>query len=84
MSIWARSGSIARSDDPAGRFEATSSAYIARLEDGDGFGVSARGKPAALAGLIAKRALNRAFAAAAAKDLTLNFQAFAAARAAEQ
>ena len=77
-----RTGSIAHSDDSAARFEAAYSAYIARLESGDGFGVSARGKPAALDGLIAKRALNRAFAAAAAKDPTLNFQAFAAARAA--
>jgi len=74
-----RAGSIAHSDDSAARFDAAYSAYIERLENGDGFGVSARGKPAALAGLTAKRELNRAFAAAAAKDPTLNFQAFAAA-----
>ena len=74
-----RTGSIAHSDDSAARFEAAYSAYIARLESGDGFGVSAAGKAPALAGLLAKRALNRAFAAAAAKDPTLNFQAVAAA-----
>ena len=74
-----RTGSIAHSDDSAARFDAAYCAYVERLENGDGFGMSARGKPAALAGLKAKRALNRAFAAAAAKDPQLNFQAFAAA-----
>jgi len=74
-----RTGSIAHSGDSAARFEAAYTAYIERLENGDGFGVSLVNRRLARQGLEAKRALNRAFAVASAADPALTFQAFAAA-----
>lgn len=76
-----RTGSISNSDDSAARFDAAYSAYIERLEQGDGFGLSPAGRAACLAGLRAKRAFNREFAAARAADPALDFQAFVAAAA---
>jgi succinoglycan biosynthesis protein ExoO len=74
-----RTGSIAHSSDSAGRFEAAYSAYIERLQNGDGFGVSALSRQIALDGLTAKRSLNRAFEAASRADSGLTFQAFVSA-----
>ena len=73
-----RSGSIAHADDSAARFETAYSSYIDRLEGGDGFGLTAHAHATARDGLIAKRALNRAFDAARRRDPALNFQEFAA------
>ena len=50
-----RTGSIAHSSNSAARFDAAYTAYIERLENGDGFGVSTLNRKTALDGLIAKR-----------------------------
>ncbi len=73
-----RSGSIAHSSNSAARFDAAYSAYIERMQSGDRFGIAPSSRKAALAGLIAKRALNRAFDEASRSDPALTFQAFIA------
>lgn len=75
-----RRGSVSTSDAAAARFEAAYGAYIARLEEGDGFGLSPAGRAACRAGLIRKRDVNRAFAAARTADPKLDFRTFAARR----
>ncbi len=72
-----RSGSMAQEEGASARFEQAYSAYIERLERGDGFGLSERGRRAALEGLVDKRELNRAFMAARRHEPDLSFQAFA-------
>ena len=76
-----RRGSLAHSDVSGVRFEAAYADYLARLQDGDGFGLSPQSRALAIAGLSRKRALNQAFCAALAADPTLTFQAFVAQRA---
>jgi succinoglycan biosynthesis protein ExoO len=71
-------GSIAHDDRSGDAFDAAYAAYIARVQSGDGFGLSDAARPAAAEGLRAKRALNRRFAQAREADKTLNFQTFAA------
>jgi glycosyltransferase involved in cell wall biosynthesis len=71
-------GSIAHGEKAGEAFNAAYTAYIARLEHGDGLGLSPAARPIAARGLAAKRALNAAFSAAAAVEPGLNFQIFAA------
>ena len=71
-----RTSSMANEGGASERFERGYSDYIDRLETGDGFGLSASGRKAALEGLIAKRALNRAFMEAQRAEPELGFQAF--------
>lgn len=71
-----RTSSMANEGGASERFERGYSDYIERLELGDGFGLSASGREAALEGLITKRALNRAFMEAQIAEPGLGFQAF--------
>jgi glycosyltransferase involved in cell wall biosynthesis len=71
-----RTSSMANEGGASERFERGYSDYIERLETGDGFDLSARGRQAALEGLINKRALNRAFMEAQKAQPGLGFQAF--------
>ena len=71
-----RTTSMANEGGASERFEQGYSDYIERLEKGDGFDLSEQGRVAALNGLIAKRALNRAFMEAQEAEPGLGFQAF--------
>ena len=53
-------GSLCHDENSGAAFEAAYSAYLARLGDGDAFGLS-RTRPAALRGFARKRAVNRSF-----------------------
>lgn len=70
-------GSVSNAADSAARFDAAYAEYIARLREGDGFGLSSQGRAHCLAGLEAKRRLNTLFAAALLENPALDFQAFA-------
>lgn len=71
-----RTGSVANDDRAGDAFEQAYSDYIARVSDGDAFGIAHARREAARAGLVHKRALNRAFREASRADRTLNFQSF--------
>lgn len=71
-------GSLCHNDRSAEAFEASYSAMIDRIENGDGFALSAASAAIAREHLIRKRDFNRAFAAARTSDPTIDFQTFAA------
>jgi succinoglycan biosynthesis protein ExoO len=75
-----RAGSIANDTHSGEHFDRAYAHYIARLSDGDGFGISVRNRPIAAAGFAGKRALNQAFVEALQADRTLNFQRFVSGR----
>ena len=68
--------SMANARGASERFERGYSDYIERLETGDGFGLKPDHRLIARDGLIAKRALNRDYAEAAAKNPQLTFSEF--------
>jgi glycosyltransferase involved in cell wall biosynthesis len=68
--------SMANISGASERFERGYSAYIERLEGGDGFGLKVANRRVAADGLIAKRSLNRAFMDAQKVEPGLGFQAF--------
>ncbi len=68
--------SMANTSGASERFERGYSEYIERLEKGDGFGLKVVNRRVAADGLIAKRALNRAFMDAQRAEPGLTFQAF--------
>ena len=68
--------SMANKDGAAERFERGYSDYIERLDKGDRFGLKSDNRVIAREGLIAKRALNRAYAEASAKNPKLTFSEF--------
>ena len=68
--------SMANKEGAAEKFERGYSNYIERLDKGDGFGLRAENRVIARDGLITKRALNRAYAEAAAKNPKLTFSEF--------
>lgn len=72
-----RQGSVANSDSSVKRFDDGYAAYIARLEAGDGFGMSPESCVIAREGLIKKRALNLLYAEAQKKNPELTFSEFA-------
>lgn len=69
--------SICHHPDAAARFERAYTAYIERLQTGDGFGVRDN-RAIALRGFIRKRAVNRLFGQAQATNPELTFQDFVA------
>ena len=71
-----RQGSIANSASSNEKFERGYSDYIDRLEQGDGFGLKPENRLIASEGLIAKRALNRAYMDAQTHEPELGFQEF--------
>ncbi|NBU15030.1 MAG: hypothetical protein EBT35_10610 [Alphaproteobacteria bacterium] len=71
-----RQGSIANSASSNEKFERGYSDYIDRLEQGDGFGLKPENRLIASEGLIAKRALNRAYMDAQTHEPQLGFQEF--------
>ena len=71
-----RQGSIANSASSNEKFERGYSDYIDRLDQGDGFGVKPENRVIACEGLIAKRALNRAYIDAQTHNPELTFQEF--------
>jgi succinoglycan biosynthesis protein ExoO len=73
-------GSLCHSDGSAENFEQSYSDLIKRLSDGDQLGLKPANAAAARNGLLRKRYLNRAFAAARKDNHALDFQTFAAAR----
>jgi len=73
-------GSLCHDDASAARFEQSYTDLIERLESGDRLGLSAANAALARERLIAKRAFNRAFAAARRDEPSLDFQTFAARR----
>jgi glycosyltransferase involved in cell wall biosynthesis len=74
------SGSLAHNDMSADGFEKSYTALIERLESGDRLRLSAKTAAIAREGLIRKRELNRAFAAARAVEPSLDFQTFVSRR----
>ena len=72
-----RQGSIANSASSNEKFERGYSDYIDRLELGDGFGLKPEHRVIACEGLIAKRALNRAYDKAVKDHPSLTFSEFA-------
>jgi glycosyltransferase involved in cell wall biosynthesis len=72
-----RSTSMANEGGAAERFERGYTDYIDRLEAGDGFGLQPGNRRVAADGLIAKRALNRAFMDAQKIEPGLSFADFA-------
>jgi hypothetical protein len=70
------SGSLSHNDTSAAGFEQSYTALIERLEKGDRLGLSAATAASARDGLLRKRELNRAFAAARATEPALDFQTF--------
>ena len=72
-----RQGSIANSPSSNEKFERGYSDYIDRLEHGDGFGLKPENRLIACEGLIAKRALNRAYDKAVKEHPSLTFSEFA-------
>ena len=71
-------GSLCHSDNSAEKFENSYSNLIERFQHGDRLGLSPANAAAAHEGLLRKRDLNRAFAAARLKNQALDFQTFAA------
>ena len=80
-SYYIRRGSLAHSDQSGERFEAAYALYLARLQTGDGFGLTQKGRMIAIAGFARKQALNHAFETARKTNPALTFQAFVAQRA---
>jgi glycosyltransferase involved in cell wall biosynthesis len=74
-------GSLCHDDRSADAFERSYTDLITRLEDGDRLGLSPANAALARERLLAKRDVNRAFAAARRDDPVLDFQTFAARRA---
>jgi succinoglycan biosynthesis protein ExoO len=72
-----RSGSMANSMGSSAAFEENYTAFIERLETGDGFGLKHENRLIAREGFEKKRALNRAFMAAQAEEPDLTFAEFA-------
>ncbi|MGH7055355.1 MAG: glycosyltransferase family 2 protein [Stellaceae bacterium] len=70
-------GSLCHDANSGARFEAAYSAYLTRLQSGDGFGLVAT-RAAALRGFARKRALNRLFIKAQRREPDLTFQHFLA------
>lgn len=68
--------SMANMSGASERFERGYSDYIDRLENGDGFGLTSSNRRIAADGLIAKRALNRAYMDAQSREPDLGFQEF--------
>ena len=68
--------SMANTSGASDRFERGYSNYIERLQTGDAFGLTPTNRLIAADGLIAKRALNRAFIQAQRLQPELGFQAF--------
>jgi glycosyltransferase involved in cell wall biosynthesis len=75
-------GSLCHDDASAARFEWSYTELIERLETGDRLGLSPASAKEARACLLRKREFNRAYAAARRAEPTLDFQTFAARRAA--
>jgi glycosyltransferase involved in cell wall biosynthesis len=73
-------GSLSHNDGSAAGFEQSYTLLIERLETGDRLGLSAATAAIARDGLLRKRELNRAFAAARAKEPALDFQTFVSRR----
>ena len=70
-------GSLCHDDNSGAAFDAAYSAYLARLNAGDGFGLVAN-RAAALRGLADKREVNRRYIAARLRQPELTFQDFMA------
>ena len=70
-------GSLCHDENSGPRFEAAYSAYLARLDSGDGFGL-VRTRAAAQQGLARKRELNRLFIKVQHRQPSLTFQHFMA------
>ena len=73
-----RHGSLAHSDVSGARFDTAYADYLARLQEGDGFGLSEHARQLAHAGFTRKRRLNQAFCEACLAQPDLTFQAFMA------
>lgn len=73
-----RRGSLCHDDTSGARFEAAYSAYISRLHDGDGFGLTSATRAVSLRGFARKREVNRLFLDAQRRRPDLTFQAFMA------